>query len=277
MNNDDILSLKKIAGRLPEPENLFAGRLLPPRFAPPDSILVFHHDYVAAAPNAHGRYTLVVPLCAMTYFVERRKVELEPGMALLVPPHSMRYLSPASAGYGRIFITFELPEPQEYLPDDILCGLSPAGLRLLRRFMFQYRRSDPVAASTALMLLLRSLNDHPVAIAEEHRFPLPVLKAIEFISAHLPEPIGNPEIAEAAGISESHLRGLFRDKVGMTPGRYLAHQRLDAAKHRLLHTSMSIEQISRSCGYSSIYVFSAFFRKQTGISPLRFRRLSENP
>ncbi len=272
MNNDYLSGIKKIARRLPEPENLFAGRLLPPRFSLPDSILAFHHDYVAAVPNAHGRYTLVVPLSAMTYFVEQRKVELTPGMVLLIPPHSMRYLSPASSGYGRLFITFELPEPQPYLPEDILCGLGPTGQRLLRRFLVKYRRSDPASAAVALMMLLESLNANPLAIAEEYRFPLPVMKAIEFISAHLSEPIGNPEISEAAGISESHLRGLFREKVGMTPGRYLAHQRLDAAKHRLLHTAMNIEQIARSCGYRSIYVFSAFFRKQTGVSPMRFRR-----
>src|SRR5574344_2361053 len=109
MNSDDLNLLYRKASALPEPENLFAGRRLPEEFRLPDNILVFFHDFINPMPNAHGRWTIVLPFDAMIYFLERSRVMLNPGDLLLIPPHTMRYLYPKSSGYRRLFITYERP------------------------------------------------------------------------------------------------------------------------------------------------------------------------
>jgi len=277
MKNDDLIRLKGYASEIREPENLFSGKRLPKKFALPDNILVFFHDFTAPSPNAHGRYTLVVPLDRMTYYVERMRLELEPGTVLLIPPHAMRYLHPGSPGYRRLFLTFELPGPQEYLPGDVPSRPKPGAWRELWTFLDGYRNDSPEECAWKLFRLLRELRSGPGTAPESAAvLPLPVAKAIEFMETHLGEPIGMTDVAECAGLSESHLRALFRQHTGIAPGQYLLRRRFEAAKHRLLHTDLGIAEIAERCGFANVFVFSGFFRKHAGIPPLRFRKEAKN-
>ena len=253
-----------------EPENLFSGLRLPPDFSLPDNILVFYHNYVAAAPNAHGRHTMVIPFAEMTYFVDQRKIALAPGQVLIIPPHSLRYLHPGSAGYGRLFITFEMARGA--VAEAVLSGLDGTAEKTLDAFLRSYAGGGAAESALELYRLLKTLVRSRLPGEAAAVMPQGVAKALEFIGGHLAEPIGAPEIAGAARLSESRLRAVFRRATGMSPGAYLASQRLDAAKRRLLTTDMRVSEIATACGFADIYVFSAFFRKHAGLPPSAFRR-----
>jgi len=272
MKNDYFSWLENDVSGIREPENLFSGKRLPDRFALPDNILVFFHDFTAPSPNAHGRYTLIVPLDRMTYFLERMRLELEPGNLLLIPPHAMRYLHPGSSGYRRFFLTFELPGPQEYLPASPLIRPCPEAWENLRIFLEGYGQDPPEECAWKLFRLLRSLTSGIVPENDANRLPLPAAKAVEFMETHLGEPIGMADVAAYAGRSESHLRTVFRKCIGISPGQYLLRRRLEAAKYRLLRTNLSIAEIAAECGFANVFVFGSFFRKHAGIPPLRFRK-----
>jgi len=272
MNCDVLERLKRIAGKLREPENLFSGQRLPPGFKLPDNILVFHNDFIASTPNAHGRYTVVIPLGRMIYFIERERLELSFGDVLIIPPHSMRYIHPDSESYGRIFITFELQSTQTYISESLQNVLSDESWKYLMVFLKQYEKGNSEESSIGLFMFLKNLKASDISPSATTLLPIHVSKSIAFIGEHLASPIGNAEVAEAAGLSESHLRSIFRKHIGISPGQYIARQRLDAAKHRLIHTTMSIAEIARSCGYRNIYVFSYFFKNNLGLSPTNFRK-----
>lgn len=277
MKNDDFARLEGYASNIREPENLFSGKRLPKRFALPDNILVFYHDFAAPSPNAHGRYTLVVPLDRMTYYVERMRLELEPGSVLLIPPHAMRYLHPGSPGYRRLFLTFELPEAQEYLPGNVPNRPKSGAWRELWNVLDGYGHDSPEECAWKLFRLLRELRNGTGAAPETAAvLPLPVTKAIEFMETHLGEPVGMADVAECAGLSESHLRAVFRRHTGITPGQYLLRRRFEAAKHRLLHTDQRIAEIAAGCGFANVFVFGGFFRKHAGIPPRQFRLKGKN-
>ena len=55
MKNDFLRRLADYARRIPEPDNLFSGRVVDPAFRLPDNILIFYHDFSTPLPNAHGR------------------------------------------------------------------------------------------------------------------------------------------------------------------------------------------------------------------------------
>ncbi|MPM82213.1 HTH-type transcriptional activator RhaR [bioreactor metagenome] len=272
MKNDDIARLEQHVLTIQEPESLWVGLRLPKTFALPDNILVFYHDFTAAAPNAHGRYTLVVPLDRMTYFIEQMQFELEPGNVMLIPPHALRYLHPASAGYRRLFITFELSQRQEYIPGNLLNGLNSEAWDELWGFLADFRGNQPEKCAWKLYRLLRKLSAAPEVSGGAILLPMPIARAIEFMEKNLTPPVGVPDVAEYAGLSESHLRALFRKYLGITPGRYLQRQRIDAAKYHLLHTNRSIAEIAENCGFANVFVFGATFRKCVGIPPARFRK-----
>lgn len=266
------INLRRDAAALPEPPNLFSGRRLPKNFVLPDNILAFFHDFTSPAPNAHGRWTLVVPFDRMDYFLERRRVRLAPGELLLIAPHTLRYLHPRSEGYRRLFVTFELVSAHSDLPEGRHWHPGKAEWELLARFLAAYAAESAEMAAVWLFGFLKAMPAAPEPDSGEPLLPAVLMRAIEFIGLHPGAPLNNAAVAEAAGISESHLRALFYRHTGLTLGRYIARQRLDAACYRLKHTTLSIAEIAVSCGFANGFVFSAFFRRQTGLAPLRYRR-----
>jgi AraC family transcriptional activator of mtrCDE len=79
------------------------------------------------------------------------------------------------------------------------------------------------------------------------------------------------ELAAEALMSRSAFAERFKSVVGLTPGRYLTHWRMQLAADLLLHTDHSMIQISEQCGYQSEVAFRKAFRHNIGISPGKFR------
>lgn len=64
----------------------------------------------------------------------------------------------------------------------------------------------------------------------------------------------------------------FKERLGVSPMRYLSELRLSLAKNLLLSTDLSVADISRRSGFSSANYFVHMFKKKTGLSPTEFRR-----
>jgi AraC family transcriptional regulator len=103
-----------------------------------------------------------------------------------------------------------------------------------------------------------------------------IKRAIECIWERYSEPLSLAEIAECALLSRFYFARLFREETGITPGRFLAAVRIYQAKGLLLSTSMSIIDISLAVGYNSLGSFTNYFTCSVGVSPSRFRRISQN-
>jgi AraC-like DNA-binding protein len=117
------------------------------------------------------------------------------------------------------------------------------------------------------------------ALAEssaEVRAPDAVLKATAFMRRAYPRPIGNDDVARAAGISTSRLQALFRQWLGLTPGRYLGEVRLECAKDRLAGSAEPIVEIALAVGFSEQSAFTRAFRRRFGESPAAYRRRLES-
>ncbi len=101
------------------------------------------------------------------------------------------------------------------------------------------------------------------------------LKAVlDFIEENLGRPISLRQLAELAGISARHVERAFRQAVGVSPHSYVLRKRVAAARDLLLREpKMRIEEIASRIGFSSSSHLAAAFRRQTGNTPARFRRL----
>jgi AraC-like DNA-binding protein len=103
-----------------------------------------------------------------------------------------------------------------------------------------------------------------------------VERAVECIRERYGEPLALARIAESALLSRFHLTRLFKEETGLTPGRFLAAIRIHEAKRLIEETSMSITEVSRAVGYSSLSSFTNSFTAGVGVSPGRFRRLARD-
>lgn len=81
-------------------------------------------------------------------------------------------------------------------------------------------------------------------------------------------------LAAELDISRTTLARRFRDVAGEAPGAYLTRWRMDLAAIRLRDSNDTLDTISRSVGYTSVYAFSRAFRRSRGQAPGRYRSLS---
>jgi AraC family transcriptional regulator len=103
-----------------------------------------------------------------------------------------------------------------------------------------------------------------------------VERAINCIWERYSEPLSLAEIARSALLSRFHFARTFRETTSITPGRFLAAVRIYQAKRMLLTTSLTITDISFAVGYNSLGSFTNHFTDSVGISPGRFRRVSQD-
>lgn len=95
--------------------------------------------------------------------------------------------------------------------------------------------------------------------------------SIEYIEHHFDSPnISNEKLAQVSKLSVSYFRRLFTDCFHVSPMRYVCQMRMEKAKLLLMDTTNSIEEIAYSVGYNSPEHFSRIFKKEVGISPIKY-------
>jgi AraC family transcriptional regulator len=98
-------------------------------------------------------------------------------------------------------------------------------------------------------------------------------RVVDYIESHLSEDIGLYSLASLAGFSLHHFNDVFKAETGFAPYQFLIERRIHRAKEMLLGSDAPIAQIALDVGFSGQSHFTEHFRKSTGTTPLRFRRV----
>ena len=93
----------------------------------------------------------------------------------------------------------------------------------------------------------------------------------DFIRENATKEISVEEICHQFLIGKQRLYELFDKLYGITVAQYRTMCRTSKAKDLLLNTSLPLEMISESVGYSNLSSFSRSFSRETGTSPLQYR------
>ncbi len=99
-----------------------------------------------------------------------------------------------------------------------------------------------------------------------------ILKVHEFITQNYPHHITVNHLADALGLSKSHLHRIFMEETGESPMQYLSRHRIAQSLQLLRSTDMSIACIANAVGFSDQLYFSRVFSKQMGMSPSQYRK-----
>lgn len=100
----------------------------------------------------------------------------------------------------------------------------------------------------------------------------PLRPALSLMHAEPGRPWSLAELARAASMSRTSFAERFRTVAGMPPLSYLNRWRMLLAQQALRDGETRIGPLAADLGYSSESAFSNAFKREIGMSPLRYRR-----
>lgn len=112
----------------------------------------------------------------------------------------------------------------------------------------------------------------PAPVLPQRSGPDPrVNRALDFVEANFAEDVSLIDIAEAAGLSATHLTGIFRRETGMTPYSYVINRRLRHAVHLLRSSDMAIAQVALEAGFADQQHLTRMVRARLRKTPKQVR------
>jgi len=214
----------------------------------------------------------------------RRKFAVRKGSLVVLPPGCWhRYRPDSDTGWTTLWIGFG-----GELADRLVggAGLSPKGdvIDLAAGCRFNTALADLVsdtleggrlgiysiaaripAVIATLMESDESNVSSPAASDTIHR-------AQEYMLEHCGETIDFDALAASLGMTYRSFRYLFTKLTRTSPLQYQLAVRLVRAKGLLRSSDMPVAQIASTLGFHSTWYFSRFFVKQTGMSPVAYRK-----
>ena len=288
-----IQNVRRLVRAVPLPASLFHGLLCEQSLAP-DNIIFFQRSETAAlkpegvSNNYHHRFELVTVFeKSGPVRIDRTTFMLNPGECALIFPNQFHHYMDVTPGRLEwLFITFELRHRESIRglmnTPRVLDGRALELLHVLVREYLEPASTAPdtLSISYHLSRLLLHLLDC-VQLPRDRRdlhssddVRDVILENINrYVREHLGKAVTIADLAEELGYSVSHLRAVFRDRLGVSLGRYMRESRLSEAAQLLQHDEFNVSEIGERCGFESLYAFSRAFRKSYGIPPRTYRQL----
>ena len=231
----------------------------------------------------------------VTYCIEEKTFELMSGDVLVIPPGKLHKPYVASnLNYERAVLSvtpellFSLDKSQPSLADEIgkICdeGRHLISLRGKDKEKIMSILSDIdaeirlgaenrfVAFSAYITVLLIDL----VRLAKSQTYyntfvsESIVPSIIEYINAHLTEPLSSQNIADAFFISKYHLQHIFKNYTNVSLYDYILSKRIIFAKSLIRH-GKSLTDACFACGFKDYSAFYKAFVSKTDMSPKDFK------
>jgi AraC-like DNA-binding protein len=146
---------------------------------------------------------------------------------------------------------------------------------LLRDLADLIAMAEPQAATpttrqaAAIHGLLMRLYEH--AESGRQQSLSPVEQAVEHVLRQPFIPLSLEQIAARFGCSREHLSRTFQQRVGQSPGIYLASARREQALRLLRETDLPLAAVAEQAGFASVHTLARQVRSHAGVSPSRLR------
>lgn len=198
------------------------------------------------------------------------------GYLFIIPPYqTFSYGSPGKMKYHWLALEGSWPRvfgelkvkiyPLSYDPE------FEARLVELREVLILRKPGFPLRAVGIFYDLMARLEEiSGDGAAPESAYPEAVRNAIVFLRENYAVPFNAVETAEAAGLSQSHLRALFEKWVGEPPSRFHTRCRIDQAKRLLREQRMPVFEVGLHLGFADVHHFSRVFKQIVGVAPSKY-------
>jgi len=160
----------------------------------------------------------------------------------------------------------------------------PTGLRQIhRRLRDWHQRWDQggVMEQLAITAELHALvakywSAYGIPIARSVPRDEAMLRVRGLIEQHPEMPFDAADLAHQVNLSVSQMNRRFRAATGLSPQVYWQQQRAALCRRTLRERNETLERLAPMLGFSDVYYFSRWFRKQAGMTPGEYRRQSRS-
>ncbi len=108
-------------------------------------------------------------------------------------------------------------------------------------------------------------------IAEQNAESPTIVRARQYINAHLDEKITLDAVAAHVCVSPFYFCKIFKHATGMTLTEFINRRRVEWAKRKLLNPQARVTEVAYDVGYQSLSQFNRSFLRYAGESPTKFR------
>ncbi len=102
-----------------------------------------------------------------------------------------------------------------------------------------------------------------------------VARITEYIDKHYEKDFQIEQMAQFSGLNSASFYQEFKGYTSLPPLQYITKTRVRQAQQLLSTEKIKIDEVAKTIGYSDVYYFSRVFKKNIGISPLKFQNLSQ--
>ena len=99
-------------------------------------------------------------------------------------------------------------------------------------------------------------------------------RVVDYVGAHLSHRITLADMSAAAGLTRMHFAAQFRAATGIRPHDYILQRRIDRAQELLRDSKLALVDVALSVGFQTQAHFTTVFKRFTGETPNRWRRLA---
>lgn len=204
--------------------------------------------------------------------IDGREVEWKPGQVLLAPAGACHAFEIAGAGPWRIaWVFFDDHEGPPVIQSDRARLVEADAGDFVSTMQMLAREAAGAAQPSALQALATLLETHARRLAGADQVDARLWRLWERVEADLGRSWSGAELARVAALSEEHLRRLCHRHYQRSPMAYLGELRMQRAGILLRSTPAKIEEVALRVGFSTVYAFSAAFKRWSGVPPSEFR------
>ena len=124
----------------------------------------------------------------------------------------------------------------------------------------------------ALALILRACDPARQIAPPPELADRRLARVVDYVEAHLEQPMTTQELAGVAHISPFHFSRAFRDAAGQTPHAYVQGRRVERARRLLADPTVPLAQVAFATGFASQSHLGSVFKSHVGATPGAYRR-----
>jgi AraC family transcriptional regulator len=143
----------------------------------------------------------------------------------------------------------------------------------MRRLLCAQQQSPEALSALGQELgehFLRSYVGVRIAFVERPLDERRLKRVLDYMDAHLDQPLRLERLAEVAAMSPFHFARSFKIATGSPPHVFVVARRMDRAAALLRATPLTVPRVAEAVGFTSLPHFRKHFRAHWGVSPGEF-------